>query len=171
MHPRFAKVAAPLWAALYLVIFRGLGAIIFITLIMSLGVWQATLVLIFLYGVWSMIFYLILLQTEAFEHFRDFAGRFLKDKRGKIFIWMKLKLFPEGKMPSVPPYLILFVFAVESPLTGVPIVRYAYPKDKFLIGLFWIWLGSIVEVTTWYLPIYGGGLSVIRAAMPWLLWR
>lgn len=167
MRTWFVKVATPLWVGLYLIIFRGFAAAIFISLSVLWGVWWAALSLLALYIIWSLLFYYVLLQSEAFEHFKDYARDFLVKKRGKVFIWIRKKFFNESDRSSISPFLILLVFAIESPLTGVPLVRYAYPKNKYLIGIFWILLGSVIEVATWYFPIYGGGLSIIRAILLW----
>lgn len=157
------KVAAPFWAALYLVIFKGFGAIIFVSLSVVWGVWLSALTLILLYGVWGTVFYLFLLQTNSFEHFRNTAGQFLEKKQGKFFKWLHDKIVDHGKGADISPLFIIFVFVVESPLTGVPLIRFAYPKEKFLFGIFWIWVGAVAEVVTWFLPIYGGGFSLVKA--------
>jgi hypothetical protein len=165
MRTKLVKVAVPVLAALYIFIFRGFGAAIFVSLALYLGVWQAALALSLLYIIWGVVFYLILIQSEAFEHFKDSAKNFLSKKNGKFYIWLRKRVFADGNQTTISPLLIMLVFAVESPLTGVPLIRYVYPKNKVFIGIFWIILGSIIEVVTWYYPIYGGGLSIIQAAL------
>jgi hypothetical protein len=131
MRKWFVRVAAPFWAALYFVIFYLFGVPIFISTMLTLGVWQALGFLTVLFGVWGTIFYLILLQSESFDRIKT--------------------------------ALIMLIFIVQNPLVGVPLIRFSYSKKQVLSGVFWVWVGALLKVLTWYFPIYGGGLSLLRA--------
>ncbi len=161
------KLAAPVWAALYLIIFRGFGAVMFVSISISWGVWAATLILICLYGLWGTLFYLVLIQTISFEQVKETLNKLLEKRKNRLFIWIREKFF-EKEIVTVSPMLIIFIFIAGSPLSGVPVIRLAYPKEKFWKGLVLVWLGSIAEVATWFLPVYGGGISLIKAFLVWL---
>lgn len=162
------KLAVPFWAALYFVIFRGFAAVIIVSLSALMGVWLAGLTLMLLYFVWGLIFYIVLLQSDSIDGFKDLADKFLEKRKGKFFVWFR-KNFIEGKERlSVSPIVCMLVFIAESPLTGVPLIRLSYPKNKFWKGVSWILIGSALEVLTWYLPIYGGGFSLIKWIATWL---
>ncbi len=168
MKKLFLRVVAPSWSALYVILFRGFGAWAFVSLMLMFNVLTASLVMIFLYWVWGVIFYLILLESDSFEHFKATLERLLEDKKGKMFVWLKKTFFHNGEQPSISPALIMAVFVIESPLTGVPLVRFAFARDRIWIGIFWITAGSVLEVLTWFLPIYGGGLAVIKGLFFWI---
>jgi len=161
MHPKFVKVAAPLWAGLYFVIFYLFGGPIFLACQLYWGLWVAISILTVLFGIWGTIFYLILLQSNLFEHFRDTAGNFLKNRHGKVFDWIRQKYFAKNDHSPLSPFLIMLIFIVLNPLVGVPLIRYSLHKNDLWKGIFWILAGSILKVVTWYLPIYGVGFSMI----------
>lgn len=157
------KIAAPTWAAIYLVVFRGFAAPIFVSTTLLWGVWYATLFLSLLYAVWGVIFYLILLQTDSFENFKVTVEKFLEKRKGKVFEWLRKNFFEGKSHLEVSPIICMAMIVAESPLTGVPLIRFAYPKEKMWQGLMWVVIGSLIEVVTWYLPIYGGGFAAIQA--------
>ncbi len=115
-----------------------------------------------MYGLWGSLFYLVLIQTTAFEQVKETLNKLLENRKSRLFVWIREKLF-EKEIVTISPMLIVFIFIVGSPLSGVPIIRLAYPKEKFWKGLVIVWIGSIAEVATWFLPVYGGGLSLIKA--------
>lgn len=170
MKSWMVRVAAPFWAALYVVIFKMGGATIFIALEVLWGVWAAVALMVCLYGIWGTLFYIILLQSDSFEHLKGFLDRFLEKKKSKVFVWIRKRFVEETEISVTSPLLIMLVFIAESPLTGVPLIRFDYPKEKFWLAIFWIWVGSLVEVATWFLPVYGGGISVVRGFLSWLGW-
>jgi len=167
MHEKFVRVAAPLWAGLYFVIFYLFGVLIFLACQLYWGLWVAILILTVLFGIWGTVFYLILLQSDSFEHFRDIAGNFLKNRHGKVVDWVRIKYFDENDRSPLSPVLIMLIFIIANPLAGVPLIRYSYQKGDFWKGFFWIWAGALLKVMTWYLLIYGIGLSLIMSALPW----
>lgn len=158
---------APFWAAMYLIIFRGFGAVMFVSISLTWGVWASTLVLISMYGLWSSLFYLILVQTSAFEQVKDMLNKLLERRKSRFFIIIREKLF-DKEVVTISPALIVFIFIVGSPLSGVPAIRLAYPKEMIWKGFGMVWLGAVVEVATWFLPIYGGGLTLLRAIFTWM---
>lgn len=168
MRTRFVKVAAPFWAATYFVIFYLFGVPIFLFFEFNFGVWLAALVLTLMLGVWGVIFYIILLQTDSFEHFRVSVGNLLKKQHGKVFETIRKKYFDENDHSSISPVIIMLAFLFENPLLGVPLIRYSFPRNAFLKGFFWVWIGAIIKVSTWYLPIYGGGISIFRSVLHFL---
>ena len=170
MKTWFVKVAAPFWAALYIGIFKLGGVTIFVSLEVLWGVWPAALIMACLYGLWGTIFYLVLLQSDSFEHLKGFLDRFLEKKNGKVFVWLRKKFVAETEKSVTSPLLIMLVFIAESPLTGVPLIRFDYPKEKFWTGIFWVWMGAVLEVVTWFLPIYGGGFTAVKGLLSWFGW-
>lgn len=167
MRTWFVKVAVPLWATLYFVIFYLFGVSIFFTLKITFGVWLATLIFAVFIGVWGVIFYIILLQSDSFEHFRDSTRDFLAKRHGRVFGWIRIKYFAKNDHSPLSPVLIMLIFVIANPLVGVPLIRYSYQKIIFWKGFFWIWVGAFAKVMTWYLPLYGGGLSIIMSVLPW----
>ncbi|MEX0587320.1 MAG: hypothetical protein WD159_01000, partial [Patescibacteria group bacterium] len=41
-------------------------------------------------------------------------------------------------------------------------VRLSFPRERWVAGLLWVWIGTAAEVATWFLPLYGGASLVIR---------
>jgi hypothetical protein len=163
MRKWFVRVAAPFWAALYFVIFYLFGVPIFISTMLTLGVWQALGFLTVLFGVWGTIFYLILLQSESFDRIKNSVESFLSNQSGKVFLWIRKVYHSQADQSAINPALIMLIFIVQNPLVGVPLIRFSYSKKQVLSGVFWVWVGALLKVLTWYFPIYGGGLSLLRA--------
>ncbi len=163
MSGLFVKVAAPIWLVLYFIVIYVFGAPLFIYFILLFGLWNAVLLHISLFVLWSFVFYLILLQSNSFERLRDIVRNFLKNRHGKLFDWLGKKYFTENTTSYVSPAIIILVFLIQSPLIWVPLIRYSFPKNVYWKGLLWIVLGSVIKITTWYLPVYGLGFSIIRS--------
>ena len=154
------KVLTPIWVALYLVILRGISGFIFVPLVAYLGIWKGALVAVLIYGVWGTVLYLLLLQTDSFEKLPENVNHFLENKNWKVVVWLRKKI--ANRKIKITPWWIVLVFIFESPLTGVPLIRLTYPRERWLIGLSWIWFGALLEVVTWFLPVYGGGMTLIK---------
>lgn len=125
-----------------------------------MGIWKASLVDFFLYLIWSTIFYVILLQTDSFENVRERVNLLLKKKNWKLFIWLRRKL--RSRSIKISPWWIAVVFIVESPLTGVPMIRLMFPQKKWIAGMMWVIFGCALEVVSWYLPLYGGLFLLLK---------
>ncbi len=164
MKEWFFRVVAPSWAGLYLLVYKPFGASIYVALLVMYGLWLGTAIMIFLYWIWGIFFYLILLQSNLFDRFMVGLEHVLEKRKGKLFVWLKTKLFNDEDETTISPLLVLTMFVAESPFTGVPLVRLAYGADKKWTAILWITVGSILEVVTWFLPVYGLGFSTIKVA-------
>ncbi len=169
MKAWFFRVVAPSWAALYLVIYKPLGASIYVGLLVLYGIWLGSFIMILLYWVWGVVFYLILLQSNLFDRFMIGLEHILEKRKGKLFVWLKTKLFNDEDEATISSLLILTMFIAESPFTGVPLVRLAYGEDKMKMAILLITIGSILEVITWFVPVYGLGFSTIKVAFALIL--
>lgn len=157
---RFLKILAPFWLALYITMLRSASALIFVPMVLYLGIWNAAAIAIVMYGVWGTVFYLILLNTDTYEVIKRKLDAIAEKKQWRVLIWLK-NLFSNHALKLSPAWIVI-IFIAESPLTGVPILSLMYPKDQWVKGLLWVWIGAFIEVTTWFVPIYGGGLALIK---------
>lgn len=156
------RVLIPLWISIYITLFRILSGAIFVSLTVWLGAWKAAFLLFVVFGIWGSIFYLLLLETESIERVREKIHDLLSKRQSKLSIWLRKKFFIKGEPVHLSPVLTLLIFIIESPLSGAFIIRLAYPKNLKWKGLMWVWLGAFAEVATWFLPVYGGGISLIK---------
>lgn len=162
------KVLIPFWIGTYIFLFRVMSGVIFVSSVVILGVWQASLFFVIVFGIWGTIFYLILLQTDSIEKIREKISSLLEKKQGKMSTWLRNRFFTAGESVKLSPILTIMIFVIESPLSGAFIVRMAYPKEKIWQGLMWVWIGAAAEVATWFLPVYGGGFALLKTFWIWL---
>ena len=155
------KVLTPFWVAMYIILLRGVSGLIFVPLVLYLGIWGAALVAILIYGIWGTIFYLLLLQAKSFDKVNEYIIRLLEKKDWKIFVWLRKKLENRNGLQISSGWIAL-VFVIESPLTGLPLIRMKYPRKIWWLGIIWVWIGALIEVTTWFVPLYGGGMEIFK---------
>ena len=169
MKPWLAKSLTTFWAAFYLIAFRAMGGLIFSPIIFWLGIWKGSLVVFLLSGVWATVFYVLLLQSDSFEHTMEIANSFFAKHPGKVTKWIRTKFFQGDRLPIAWPWFIV-VFVGESPLTGTLLGRLYFHKNEWKQGLFWIWIGSFMDILIGFTPVYGTGVAVVHALFSWLGW-
>ncbi|OGC70962.1 hypothetical protein A3J33_00700 [candidate division WWE3 bacterium RIFCSPLOWO2_02_FULL_53_10] len=174
-------------ASAYFVAVHVLGGTVYITLIALRGFWFALAVVFTAFGIWGSILYLVLLQLDAFDQVRGLISQLTGEKKPRFFARIQLKIFDlvawirrkgngkefarqlERKVEEahagreiISPGWIMIVFMVLSPLFAVPLIRLSFPRERWAAGLMWVWIGTLVEVVTWFLPLYGGASIVVR---------
>ncbi len=160
MNDKFVSVATSFWVVAYIIIFKIMGIVFYYFLIFHLGVGLATFTYILTNGSWGSIFFNLLLREKSSEKARHILGRFLDNKNGNLFVRLREMIDDSIDSPNVPLFWLFVVFVLESPLSGVAIIRLTYSKESQ--GYFWIWLGSVANGLFWFLPIYGGGFSLLK---------
>ena len=174
----FTNLLLGFWLAAYFLIARWWILFVIGPLTAIWGLWLTNLAILVAYLIWATVFYLLILRPTAFSwvrarlakllpsgparkenRFLAWIGRLLK----RVFGWLD-RVFSrsEGEV-LVHPILILLYFAASGVLSSVVLVRLAYPKKLFLKGLALIWVGCVVEVVTWPLPLLGGGFAVVES--------
>lgn len=181
-------VLLPVWLAIYLIGFRTVGPLIFIPLVIGKGIWWATLIAFLVYSVWGTVFYLLILSGGdwATERMQERIAQLSQRKESKILSWLWVrktlgwiqgaiawlqKILPRvrEKLGRIAPLGVLATFIVMGVLEGVLLIWISYPRKFLGKALLLIWVGCAVEVLTWFLPVYGGLLTLVRALLAsWL---
>lgn len=185
---RLLSLAAVVWASAYFVLVHVFGGPIYVTLIALRGFWFALAGVSAAFGVWGSVFYLILIRLEAFDQVRSFIAQLRGKKKPGFFARVQLKILDlasriirrkgngkelvarlEKKMEEahagrevISPGWIMIVFVILSPLFAVPLIRLSFPREHWTRGIAWVWIGMLMEVATWFVPLYGGVSIVIR---------
>ncbi|KKW25094.1 MAG: hypothetical protein VE99_C0003G0019 [candidate division Kazan bacterium GW2011_GWC1_52_13] len=143
------------WLAISFIFFRFWAIVIILPLIAAWGLGLTTLGVFLAYGIWSTVFYLLILRGTVFDRARARLASLVPKKENRFFSWVK-RTFLKKEQVLLPPWVILVNFAILGVLSSVLLVRLSYPKSQALKGLGLIWVGCAVEVLTWFLPVYGG---------------
>ena len=159
------RILLPIWLAIYFIGFRGFWAFVFVPFIAAKGIWWPTLVAFLVYGVWGSVFYLLILRGRVFDQARERLAHLQPKKEYRILTWIKGRLARYEDLIQVSSFLTLAAFVVGGVLTGVLVVRFAYSRKYWGKALLLVWAGCAVEVLTWFLPLYGGMFSLVKAGI------
>lgn len=177
-------VLLPVWLSIYLIGFRTVGPLIFIPLVIGKGIWWATFIVFLVYAVWGTVFYLLILfgGEGVTQKVQEIIGRWSQRKDSKILSWVWVrktlgwiqgalawfqKIIPlvQEKLGRTAPLGVLATFIVMGVLEGVLLIWVSYPRKFLGKALLLVWVGCAVEVLTWFLPVYGGLLALVRALL------
>ncbi|MEX0587332.1 MAG: hypothetical protein WD159_01075, partial [Patescibacteria group bacterium] len=145
---RFMGTAALICAATYVVAIYFFGGAIYVTLIALRGFWFTLAVVFTAFGLWGSLFYLILLQLDAFDEVRGYIAQLTGKKKPGLIARIQLKILDifarirrkengkafaarlEQKVEDahagrtmISPGWILIIFVALNPLFAVPVVR------------------------------------------------
>lgn len=147
------------WVVFYFLAFRTMAPILLIPI---LGIWRNALITFIAMGVWSTVFYLLLLRETGIERIRErlvsLKGKSKKSIRARI-----LRRIPGIDEPTLfSPFWIVVAFVLLDTVGGVLVIRLAYVDKKISKALLLIWIGSTVDVLFWLVLIYGYPLMAVR---------
>jgi len=159
------RLLLPIWLAIYMIGFRMVWVFIFVPIVVAKGIWFATAIAFLVYVVWGTVFYLLIMQGSVFEQAREKLIRLTPKKENRLLTWIKEKFTERKERALISPLWVMITFIVMGVLTGVLVVRISYPRQYLVKALLLIWAGCAVEVLTWFLPVYGGGLVLVKSVI------
>jgi len=157
---RAARAALPVWAAIYFFAFRA-PVVAPLFACAKLGV--ASLIIFSAIGVWSTVFYFLLLRVGTIDRMRSYLAHLRREEGKGIIARMRLRFAQFRDEPLAPTWWALLVFIVSDAFAGVMAVRLIYPAKFDWRALFLIWAGCALDVLTWTVPVYGLPVAFIAS--------
>lgn len=163
------RILLPIWLGIYFIGFRGFWAFVFVPLVATKGIWWSATLAFLIYGLWGTGLYLLILRGRIFDRARERLAKLQPQKEYRLVTWIKSKISQYGDLIRISPLWILLSFIPGGLITGVLVIRFVYSRRYWFPGLLLVWGGALVEVLTWFLPLYGGLFTLIRSVLAsWL---
>ncbi len=105
------------------------------------------------------------MRGRVFDRARERLAHLQPQKEYRLLTWIKSKISRYEDLIQVSPLWTLVTFIVGGVLTGVLVIRFVYSRKYWGKALLLVWIGCAVEVLTWFLPLYGGLFSLVRAGL------
>lgn len=149
-----------IFTAFWLVLYPIIHVPMLVPLVALLGLGKATLVGIFLIGIWASVFYLLLLGEGGFDKVQQ---KLVKLRQAKGFGgWLGTHLSRIQEKALVSPIWILVGFALFGSWGGTALIRISYPRSRLLPALLLIWVGCVVNAFFLVVGIYGPPAMLAR---------